>query len=205
MWTSASWLTRCDNYRSQMIMHIGRRDQHTRPCLLDFGADRGIEFHKPDFTAPHQISSESAALPNSPITSASSPASPIFRAASAHPLRAGLAGARRMRRDRTCGFRNLSPLKFPGCRLRPQVYPTEVAIGQPRHTGDENDRPKAHPDVESRGFPLEYAFRPCRVRRYGCCIPVRRAIRTRGRLRFLRFGRFSAWFLGRNPPFHRAE
>jgi hypothetical protein len=85
-----------DNHGAQMIVHFGRGHHHAR-TLPDFAADRGIEIHKPDFPPHHQISSVSAAFPNSPITSASSPASAIFLAASAQPARAGLAGLRNTR------------------------------------------------------------------------------------------------------------
>lgn len=79
---------------AQMIVHLGRRYHYARACLLDFAPGGRIKIHQPDFSTRHQTSSESSALPNSPITSSSSPVSAIRRAASAQPVRAGLAGRR---------------------------------------------------------------------------------------------------------------
>src|ERR1022692_980490 len=84
----------CDEYRTQMIVHFGRGHYQTRARLPDFTPDGRIKIHEPNLSARHQTNSESSALLNSPITSSSSPASAILLAASAQPLRAGLAGLR---------------------------------------------------------------------------------------------------------------
>src|ERR1019366_8509527 len=86
-----------DDRRAQISVHFGRGDYDARTRLPDFATDGGIKIHKPDFPTHHQTSSLSAALPNSPITSASSPASAIFLAASAQPARVGPAGRRNTR------------------------------------------------------------------------------------------------------------
>src|SRR5580700_6846051 len=85
---------RRDDHGMQMIVHFGRGHHDTRTRLPDFAPYGGIEIHEPNLPTHHQVSSASAALPNSPITSASSPASAIFLAASAQPVRTGLAGLR---------------------------------------------------------------------------------------------------------------
>jgi len=77
-----------------MIVHFGRRHHHTRARLPDFTPDGRIEIHEPNLSTRHQTNSASSALPNSPITSSSSPASAILLAASAQPVRAALAGRR---------------------------------------------------------------------------------------------------------------
>ena len=84
----------CNEHCAQMIVHFGRGHHHTRARLPDFTPDSRIEIHEPNLSTRHQTNSESSALPNSPITSSSSPASAILRAASAQPVRAALAGLR---------------------------------------------------------------------------------------------------------------
>src|SRR5450759_3800645 len=83
-----------DEYCAQMIVHFGRRHHHTRARLPDFTPHSRIEINQPNLPTRHQTNSESSALPNSPITSSSSPALAILLAASAQPVRAGLAGLR---------------------------------------------------------------------------------------------------------------
>src|SRR4051812_26997189 len=85
---------RGDEYRAQMIVHFGRGYHNAWACLPDFATDGGIEIHQPNLSTRHQTSSESSALPNSPITSSSSPLSAILLAAAAQPVRGGLAGLR---------------------------------------------------------------------------------------------------------------
>jgi hypothetical protein len=83
---------RRDHHGTQMIVHFGRGRHNTRTRLPDLAPHGGIEIHKPNLPTHHQVSSASAALPNSPITSARSPAWAIVLAASAQPVRTGLAG-----------------------------------------------------------------------------------------------------------------
>src|ERR1017187_1602782 len=83
-----------DEYCAQMIVQFGRGHHDARARLPDFAPDGGIKIHQPNLSTRHQTNSESAAFPNSPITSSSSPASAILLAASAQPVRAGLAGLR---------------------------------------------------------------------------------------------------------------
>src|ERR1035438_3284175 len=83
-----------DEYCAQMIVHFRRGHHDARACLPDFAPDGGIKIHQPNLSTRHQSNSESSALPNSPITSSSSPASAILLAASAQPVRAGLVGLR---------------------------------------------------------------------------------------------------------------
>src|SRR6478672_1898056 len=82
---------------TQMIVHFAGGHQDARTHFPDLAPDGRIEVNKPNLPAPYQACSESASLPNSPITSASSPASAIFLAASAQPLRTRLAGLRNTR------------------------------------------------------------------------------------------------------------
>jgi hypothetical protein len=84
----------CDQYGAQMIVHFGRGHYHTRARLPDFTPDGRIKIHEPNLSTRHQTNSESSALPNSPITSSSSPAPAILLAASAQPTRGGFAGLR---------------------------------------------------------------------------------------------------------------
>src|SRR5450759_2324001 len=84
----------CDEYGAQMIVHFGRGHHHTRARLPDFTPDSRIKIDEPNLSSRHQTNSGSSALPNSPITSSSSPAAAILLAASAQPVRAGLAGLR---------------------------------------------------------------------------------------------------------------
>jgi hypothetical protein len=83
-----------DDDRTQVVMHLRRRNDHARAGFLDLAPNRRIERDKPDVTAAYQLSSASFSLPNSPITSASSSWSAIFFAAAPQPARAALAGLR---------------------------------------------------------------------------------------------------------------
>src|ERR1035437_4651474 len=85
---------RGDEYCAQMIVQFGRGHHDARACLPDFAPDGGIKIHQPNLPTRHQTNSESPALPNSPITSSSPPVSAILLAASAQPVRTGLAGLR---------------------------------------------------------------------------------------------------------------
>ena len=80
-----------------MIVDFGRGHDDARACPPDFAPERGIKICEPNLATRHQTNSESSALPNSPITSSSSPACAIILAASAQPLRTGLAGLRSTR------------------------------------------------------------------------------------------------------------
>src|ERR1700733_245827 len=82
------------HHSTQVIVHFGGRHPNTRPRFPDFAPDSRVKIYEPNLPTPHQVSSTSPSLLNSPIASVSSPAAAIFLAASAQPVRAGLAGRR---------------------------------------------------------------------------------------------------------------
>src|SRR5437763_10352681 len=84
----------CDDYSAQVVVHFSWGHHHTRARLPDFTPHSRVKIDQPNLSTRHQINSASSVLPNSPITSSSSPASAILLAASAQPVRAGLAGLR---------------------------------------------------------------------------------------------------------------
>ncbi|SPF55838.1 hypothetical protein SBA4_7470005 [Candidatus Sulfopaludibacter sp. SbA4] len=105
----------CHDYCAQIIVHFGRRHYHTQASLPDFTPDSRIKIHEPNLSARHQTNSESSALPNSPITSSSSPASAILLAASAQPVRAGLAGLRNTSAPSSIVISTPALLSRPSC------------------------------------------------------------------------------------------
>src|ERR1019366_6957630 len=98
-----------------VIVHFGGGNHHPGAGLSDFAADWGIEVDEPDFAANHQARSASAALPNSPMTSASSPPSAIFLAASAQPLRTDRAGRRKTRASPSIVISTPASASRPSC------------------------------------------------------------------------------------------
>src|ERR1017187_6011426 len=115
----------CDKYCAQMIVHFGRGHYHTRARLPDFTPDSGLEIHEPNLSTRHQTNSESSALPNSPITSSSSPATAILLAASAQPVRAGLAGLRNTSAPSSI------VISAPALRSRPSCASTGLGMTTP--------------------------------------------------------------------------
>src|SRR5712691_2878757 len=110
---------------TQMIVHFPGGHHDARTHLPDFAPDGGIKIYQPNLSTPHQASSVSAALPNSPITSASSPASAIFLAASAQPLRAALAGLRNTKEPRSM------VISAPASPFRPSCVRNGLGITTP--------------------------------------------------------------------------
>jgi len=75
-------------------MHFVGSYDDARTRLPDPAPHGWIKIHEPNPPAYHQVKSVSAALANSPITSASSLVSAIYFAAFAQPARAKLSGPR---------------------------------------------------------------------------------------------------------------
>src|SRR5450755_4206939 len=82
-------------------MHLGRGYDHAGSRFLDLASDSGIKRDQPNVPACYHARSVSPSLPNSPITSASSPTSAILFAAARHPSRELLVGLRRTNAPRS--------------------------------------------------------------------------------------------------------